>query len=67
MRAILWVAGLIALVVAIVGWVGPAEPYQAPWAWISFIGMCIVDDFLLGSKDDAPCWWRSPLRRWRAC
>jgi len=53
MRAILWVAGLIALVVAIVGWVGPAEPYQAPWAWISFIGMCIVDDFLLGSKDDA--------------
>ena len=53
MRAILWVAGLIALLVAIVGWVGPAEPYQAPWAWISFIGMCIVDDFLLGSKDDA--------------
>src|SRR5207253_2978215 len=45
--------GLIALLVAIVGWVGPAEPYQAPWAWISFIGMCIVDDFLLGSKDDA--------------
>src|SRR4029077_15705085 len=25
----------------------------APWAWISFIGMCIVDDFLLGSKEDA--------------
>src|SRR6266576_1318174 len=53
MRAILWVAGLIALLVAIVGWVGPAEVYQAPWAWVSFIGMCIVDDFLLGSKDDA--------------
>jgi uncharacterized protein DUF5317 len=53
MRAILWVAGLIALLVAIVGWLGPAEPYQAPWAWVSFIGMCIVDDFLLGSRDDA--------------
>src|SRR2546422_562249 len=53
MRAILWVAGLIALLVAIVGWVGPAEVYQAPWAWISFIGMCIVDDFLLGSREGA--------------
>jgi uncharacterized protein DUF5317 len=53
MRAILWVAGLIGLLVAIVGWVGPAEVYQAPWAWVSFIGMCIVDDFLLGSRDDA--------------
>jgi len=31
----------------------PAQPYQAPWAWISFIGMCIVDDFLLGSREEA--------------
>ena len=31
----------------------PAQPYPAPWAWISFMGMCIVDDFLLGSKEDA--------------
>jgi len=52
-RAILWVAGLTALLVAVVGWVGPAHPYQAPWAWVSFIGMCVVDDFLLGSKGDA--------------
>ncbi len=52
-RALLWVAGLAALFAAIGGWVLPAQPYPAPWAWISFIGMCIVDDFLLGSKDDA--------------
>jgi len=52
-RALLWVAGLAALLAAIGGWVLPAQPYPAPWAWISFMGMCIVDDFLLGSKDDA--------------
>ncbi len=52
-RVLVWVAGLSALLVAIAGWVLPAQPYQAPWAWISFIGMCIVDDFLLGSKEDA--------------
>ena len=52
-RALLWVAGLAALLGAIAGWVLPAQPYQAPWAWISFIGMCIVDDFLFGSKEGA--------------
>ena len=52
-RARLWAAGLLALLVAIVAWFVPAQPYQAPWAWISFIGMCIVDDFLLGSREDA--------------
>ena len=52
-RVRLWAAGLLALLVAIVAWFLPAQPYQAPWAWISFIGMCIVDDFLLGSREDA--------------
>jgi len=52
-RARLWAAGLFALLVAVVAWFLPAEPYQAPWAWISFIGMCIVDDFLLGSREEA--------------
>jgi len=52
-RARLWVAGLFALLVSIVVWFLPAQPYQAPWAWISFIGMCIVDDFLLGSREEA--------------
>jgi len=52
-RALLWVAGLAVLLAAIGGWVLPAQPYPAPWAWISFMGMCIVDDFLLGSKEDA--------------
>jgi Family of unknown function (DUF5317) len=52
-RALLWSAGAAALLAAIVGWVLPAQPYQAPWAWISFIGMCIVEDFVLGSKDEA--------------
>jgi hypothetical protein len=44
---------LLALLVAIIAWFVPAQPYQAPWAWISFIGMCIVDDFLLGSREEA--------------
>ena len=50
-RVLLWIAGLAALLAAIAGWVIPAQPYPAPWAWISFMGMCIVDDFLLGSKE----------------
>jgi hypothetical protein len=52
-RVLLWAAGLAALLAAIGGWVVTAQPYPAPWAWISFMGMCIVDDFLLGSKEDA--------------
>ena len=52
-RALVWVAGLAALLGAIIGWVLPAQPYQAPWAWISFIGMCILDDILFGSKEEA--------------
>ena len=52
-RALLWGAGLAALLVAIVAWFVPAQPYQAPWAWISFIGMCIVDDVVFGSKEEA--------------
>ena len=52
-RVLLWVAGLAALLAAITGWVLPAKPYPAPWAWISFMGMCIVDDFLLGSKEES--------------
>ena len=44
---------MAALLTATGGWVLPAQPYPAPWAWISFMGMCIVDDFLLGSKEDA--------------
>ena len=52
-RACLWAAGLIALLGAAIAWVGPAQPYQAPWAWISFIGMCVIDDFVFGSKEGA--------------
>ncbi|HET9848385.1 MAG TPA: DUF5317 family protein [Candidatus Dormibacteraeota bacterium] len=52
-RAIVWLAALLALLAAIFGWALPARPYEAPWAWISFIGMCIVDDFLLGSSTEA--------------
>ena len=59
MRAILWLAGLVALVAAILGWALPARPYEAPWAWISFIGMCIVDDFALGSSAEA-AWGELP-------
>jgi uncharacterized protein DUF5317 len=50
-RACLWATGLAALVFAAIAWVGPAQPYQAPWAWISFIGMCAIDDFVLGPKE----------------
>ena len=34
-RARLWAAGLLALLVAIVAWFLPAQPYQAPWAWLN--------------------------------
>lgn len=46
-------AGLAALLGAAIAWVVPAQPYQAPWAWISFIGMCVIDDFVLGSREGA--------------
>lgn len=49
----MWVAALTASLVAIIVWALPARPYEAPWAWISFIGMCIVDDFLLGARRQA--------------
>src|SRR6202022_3323845 len=52
-RARLWAVGLLALLVAIVAWFVPAPPYQAPWAWISFIGICDGGDFLLGSREEA--------------
>lgn len=52
-RALLWMTGLLALLGATFGWALPARPYEAPWAWISFIGMCIVDDFVLGSSAEA--------------
>ncbi|HYY45602.1 MAG TPA: DUF5317 family protein [Candidatus Angelobacter sp.] len=52
-RALLWLTGLLALLGATLGWALPARPYEAPWAWISFIGMCIVDDFVLGSPAEA--------------
>jgi hypothetical protein len=58
-RRCLWAAGLAALLFAAVAWVGPAQPYQAPWAWISFIAMCIVDDLLFGSRAEAP-WGELP-------
>ena len=45
--------GFSALLLAIVVWALPARPYEAPWAWISFIGMCIVEDFLLGAGRQA--------------
>ena len=45
--------GLLALLGSAIAWVGPAQPYQAPWAWISFIAMCVIDDFVLGSREEA--------------
>jgi hypothetical protein len=52
-RALTWIVGLGALIYATVVWALPATPYEAPWAWLSFIGMCIVDDFLLGASREA--------------
>jgi hypothetical protein len=48
-RALLLAAAGAALLAAFFGWVLRASPYEAPWAWISFIGMCVVDDVVLGS------------------
>src|SRR6202022_2022314 len=52
-RPLVWGAGLAALLAAIVAWVVPALPYQAPWAWISFIAMAILDDVVFGSPEEA--------------
>jgi uncharacterized protein DUF5317 len=51
-------AGGLALLAALLAWVPSAQPYPAPWAWISFIGMCILDDFLFGPSEDRP--WSEP-------
>ena len=58
-RAILWAAGGTALIGGTVAWVLPARPYEAPWAWICFIGMCLIDDYLLGSPAKAD-WGQLP-------
>lgn len=52
-RPLVWGAGLAALLAAIAAWVVPAQPYQAPWAWISFIAMAILDDVIFGSPEEA--------------
>lgn len=53
LRAVLWIVGGVALIVGALAWILPARPYEAPWAWISFIGMCIIDDYLLGPGPEA--------------
>jgi hypothetical protein len=52
-HALLRAAALGALIGAVPAWVFHATPYEAPWAWISFIGMCIVDDVVLGPAPEA--------------
>jgi hypothetical protein len=59
MRAFLWTAGVVALLAGALAWLPGARPYEAPWAWICFIGMCVVDDYLLGSPPDAS-WGQLP-------
>jgi len=53
------VAGGSALIAGTLAWVLPARPYEAPWAWICFIGMCLIDDYLLGSPAKAD-WGQLP-------
>jgi uncharacterized protein DUF5317 len=54
LRSLVWLAGGLALLAAVLSWVADAQLYPAPWAWISFIGMCILDDFVFGSNEDEP-------------
>lgn len=58
-RACLWTAGAVALLAGGLAWIPSARPYEAPWAWICFIGMCVVDDYLTGSPASAS-WSRLP-------
>ncbi len=48
-RIIVCLIGAAALVGGTLGWALGARPYEAPWAWISFIGMCVLEDYLLGT------------------
>jgi hypothetical protein len=52
-RPLIWVSGLGALLAALAAWVVHAQPYQAPWAWVSFIAMAILDDIIFGPPDRA--------------
>ena len=54
-RTLLWTAGAIAMLAGAAAWLPSARPYEAPWAWICFIGMCVIDDYLTGSP--APASW----------
>jgi uncharacterized protein DUF5317 len=58
-RALLWTAGAIAMLAAGFAWLPSARPYEAPWAWVCFIGMCVIDDYLTGSPT-AATWSRLP-------
>ncbi len=53
LRLALWAAAFLSLLAWLLGWMLRAEPNRAPWAWIAFIAMSIVDDVLFGSSGDA--------------
>ncbi len=48
-----WVAGAVALVATTAGYLVNNAPYPAPWAWLSFMGMMVIDDLVSGSDEDA--------------
>jgi Family of unknown function (DUF5317) len=53
LRLGLWLAGLVALLAAMAGWLPQAQPSQSPWALIVFVAMAVVDDLAFGSPEDA--------------
>lgn len=48
-----WVAGAAALLGTTLGYLVSNVPYPAPWAWLSFLGMMVIDDLVSGSAENA--------------
>ena len=48
-----WVLGAMALVAITIGFLVNNAPYPAPWAWLSFLGMMVIDDLVSGTAENA--------------
>ncbi len=51
--ALTWLAGAVALVATTFAYMVNDAPYPAPWAWLSFLAMMVIDDLVSGSGQDA--------------
>jgi len=48
-----WAAGALSLFAITIRFLVNDTPYPAPWAWLSFLGMMVIEDLVSGSGEDA--------------